>query len=84
MNDTIEISGKVAKALSMALDQDFNRIEQPERMAWILLILKKLPDKESIFPHGKWATIQSIEGQLDEAARDKVNSLPERGGETPK
>jgi hypothetical protein len=78
MKDTIEISGKVAEALSIALDQDVNRMEQPERMAWILLILKKLPDTESTFPHGKWATIQHIEGQLDEASRDYIVSLPER------
>jgi len=77
MKDSIEMSGKVAEALSSALDQDFNRVELPERMAWILLILKKLPDTESIFPHGKWATIQNIEGQLDGAARDAVEALPE-------
>jgi len=72
MNDTIEISGVVASALSKTLGQDFNRIEQPERMAWIVLLLKKMLNTDEIFPHGKWATIQSIENQLDKAANAYV------------
>lgn len=75
MKDTIEISQIVADALSKVLGQDFNRIEQPERMAWIVLILRKLPDSEENFPHGKWATIQNIESQLDKAATDKISCL---------
>ena len=72
MRDIIEISNKVAEALSIALGQDFNRVEQPERMAWVILVMKKLPDSEVTFPHGKWATIQAIENQLERAACDKV------------
>jgi hypothetical protein len=39
------------------------------QMAWLVLVLRHLPDSEATFPHGKWATIQSIEAQLDDAAR---------------
>jgi len=77
VKDSIDISGIVAAALSSALHQDFYRVEQPERMAWIVLLLRKLPDTEAIFPHGKWATIQAIEGQLDTAARDYIEAMPE-------
>lgn len=72
MKDSIEMSGVVVNALSLALGQDFNRMELPERMAWILLLLRKMPDDEAVFPHGKWATIQNIEGQLDRAASDHL------------
>lgn len=75
MKDTIEISRVVADALSKVFGQDFNRIEQPERMAWIVLLLRNVPDSEENFPHGKWATIQNIEYQLDVAATDKISCL---------
>ena len=44
---------------------DFNIVETPERMAGVVLILKKLGDTSERFPRGKWATIQEIERQLD-------------------
>ena len=76
MSDTIIMSLRTAEAIGHALKQDFNTTELPERMAWIVLRLKRLP--EEIFPYGKWATIQEIERQLDECA-DTREAL--RGGE---
>ena len=72
MKDSIELSSTAAEALTSAFAQDFNGVESLERMAWMVLVLKKTPDIEAIFPRGKWATIQSIEGQLDDAAEDYV------------
>lgn len=62
--DTITMLPRTAEAIGHALKQDFNTTETPERMAWILLLLKQLPDE--VFPYGKWATIQSIKRQLEE------------------
>ena len=66
-NDVITLSSKVADGIGLALDQDFNRVEQPERMAWILLLLRALPDNSEWFPEGKWETIRSISDQLTQA-----------------
>ena len=65
---TINLSPRVADGIGKALNQDFYRVETPERMAWAILILKKLDDNEDWFPHGKWAIIQNIEAQLDVCA----------------
>jgi hypothetical protein len=70
MKDTITLLPKTAEAIGNALDQDFNTVETPERMAWIVLLLKRLPDEK--FPHGKWGTIQSIEYQLKECADERT------------
>lgn len=40
-----------------------------QAMAWLVLVLKEVADHPRVFPHGKWATIQSIEAQLAEAAK---------------
>jgi len=64
----INLSPRVAEGLEKALSQDFYGVENPERMAWVVLVLKKLDDNENWFPHGKWATIQNIESQLDACA----------------
>jgi hypothetical protein len=68
MKDVVELSGAAAEGLGRIGIGDFNRIELPERMAWVVLVLKVLPDRPEWFPRGKWATIQSIEGQLAEWA----------------
>ena len=68
MKDAIRLLPRTAEAMGHALEQDFNAVELPERMAWIVLLLKRLPDDDGVFPHGKWATIQEIERQLDECA----------------
>ena len=75
MEDSIELSYAAADGLSLALDQDFYRFESLERMAWIVLVLRKLEDKDEWFPRGKWATIQSVEAQLETAAKEFVEEL---------
>jgi hypothetical protein len=74
MIDSIQLSHAVADGLSIALNQDFNGCESLERMAWIVLILRKLDDEDIWFPRGKWATIQNIERQLETAAREFIQT----------
>jgi len=66
--DQINLSSRTAEGIGLALGQDFNKVETPERMAWIVLILRHVEDTDKFFPPGKWATIQAIEEQLDKAA----------------
>lgn len=40
-----------------------------QAMAWLAKVLRYVDDDPKIFPHGKWATIQRIEGQVEEAAK---------------
>ena len=55
---------------------DFTGTEQPERMAWVARVLRNLPDADDDqFPHGKWATIQSIESQVDECAAETAAEI---------
>ena len=37
---------------------------QPQWMAWLIYLLKELPDDSEFFLHGKWATIQRMEELL--------------------
>ena len=67
--DQINLTSKAIEGMERALDQDFYRVELPERMAWIVLQLRHIEDTEEFFPMGKWATIQSIESQLEKAAK---------------
>ena len=76
--DQINLSSKAADGIGLALDQDFSRVELPDRMAWVVLLLRKIEDNENYFPMGKWATIQSIESQLDAAANQLIQSMPEK------
>jgi len=73
--DSINLSQRTVEGINLALDQDFNRIELAERMAWIVLLLRKIEDNKQFFPMGKWATIQSIESQLDAAANQVMQSI---------
>ena len=75
--DQINLSGEAAEGIGLALDQDFQRAETPERMAWVVLLLKHVADEKDFFPKGKWATIQSIEAQLFKAAEYWRYSLKE-------
>jgi len=68
MKTTVTLSEKAAKGLELAFGEPFAVEEQPERMSWILQLMKALPDADAWFPKGKWATIQSVEGQLEEIA----------------
>jgi hypothetical protein len=68
MCDDINLTGLAAQGISKALKQDINKVELPDRMAWIVWQLRKVHDTEEYFPCGKWATIQAIESQLDRCA----------------
>jgi len=67
---SIHISKRTAEALSKIGMGDFYIWEPKERMAYVVLVLKKLPDSADIFPAGKSATIQHIEYELDKLAID--------------
>jgi len=71
----INLMSMTAKGISLCLNQDFNRIETPERMAWIVLLLKRVDDTEEFFPFGKRATIQNIEAQLEKAANHTIHAI---------
>jgi len=68
-NDLILLTSRTCDGLTKALGQDFNRVETPERMAWVALLLEHIEDREEFFPNGKWATIQTIKDQLDRAVK---------------
>ena len=75
LEDQISLSRMTADGIGLALDQDFNRVELPERMAWVVLLLREIEDSEKYFPTGKWATIQFIESQLEKAARQEIQRI---------
>lgn len=75
MKDTIDISQRTADALTCLGIWDIYTVNEPEIMAAMYFILKNAPDDPRLFPHGKWATIQNIEAQLVEWAKDKLKSL---------
>ena len=68
-NDMVLLTSATCEGLYKALGQDFNKVETPERMAWIVLMLEYVEDKEKFFPKGKWATIQAIKDQIDRAVK---------------
>lgn len=65
---TVSLSNSAADGIGKALNQDVFGVETAERMAWLVLLLKKREDLPEWFPRGKWATIQHIESQVDAAA----------------
>ena len=76
---TVTLSGTTAEAIGHALDQDVYPVENASRMAWLVLLLKKCEDRPEWFPRGKWATIQHIEQQIDNAVDgwfDEQNRSP--------
>ena len=68
MDDSISLSGKTVDAINTLDIGDFCSVELPERMAGVVLILRRLEDRAEWFPKGKWATIQEIERQLEKCA----------------
>jgi hypothetical protein len=70
--DTVTMLRSTAEAIRSALGEDMSCAEMPERMAWIVAVLKELPDSDEAFPHGKWATIQALESQVQEAAAKRA------------
>ena len=73
--DSIKIYQKTADAITNSTGIDVYAIDSPEKMAWIVLLLKEIPDSEENFPFGKWATIQEIERQLQECAKHRMEVM---------
>jgi len=67
--DHVAMLGATADFLSTLGIGDFYGVELPERMAWVILVLQELEDRPEWFPHGKWATIQSLGEQVQAAAQ---------------
>lgn len=78
----IRLSQRTADALSALGLGLFTPCEQPERMAWVVLVLRKMRDEAHVFPRGKWATIQAIEGQLEQAAATRARLCDLEAGQT--
>jgi hypothetical protein len=77
VKDSVELSSVTADALdALCLVGYVGRVNSPENMAWLFFLLRELPDDEKTFPHGKWATIQHIEGQLEEIAKVYAEARP--------
>lgn len=74
-NDTVELLPRTAEALNDLVCYVGRVNVSMENMAWLALVARELPDTERFFPHGKWATIQHIEAQLQRAAKCTVASL---------
>ncbi len=64
-------SAKVAlRAMAVALKMpDLDTVTSAAQWAWFWFQLRELPDDPYRFPRGKWATLQSIEAKLIEAAQ---------------
>lgn len=75
MKDSVEMSGAMADAMSLVGMGDFNKVESPERIAWLVYVLRGLTDRPEWFPRGKWATIQFLEAQLLECAEARAKAL---------
>lgn len=73
--DQVSLSGATADALSLLDLGDFYKSNAPERMAYVVLVLKKLDDRPEWFPKGKWATIQEIERQLHACADEQAEAI---------
>jgi len=72
---SVKFSAKTAEAFSQLGLGHFTTVELPERMAWIVRVLRLLDDRPEWFPAGKWATIQYIEGQLSALARTAAEQI---------
>jgi len=75
MPDTICLSGQTIEGITLALVQDFYPHKQPERMAWIVMLLKHVQARPEFFPGGKWATIHAIQHQLDNVALEAAKTI---------
>jgi len=70
----VTLTPDMARGLSQLGMGAFTTAEPPERMAWMVHALRHVPESEDVFPHGKWATILTIEGQVDQCAHDSSPS----------
>lgn len=73
--DTVELLRSTASALDGLVCYVGTQNVSMENMAWLWFVCRELPDSEELFPHGKWATVQHIEGQLVLAAQTKAAQL---------
>ena len=73
--DSVSFLPSTAHALDGLVCPVFTTNADLPSMAWLLLVLRELPDDAARFPHGKWATIQRLEGQLTEAAAYEARRL---------
>jgi len=54
-------------------DEWFRPWIEPQWLGWFIALLKECDeDNVSLFPHGKWATIQVMQDYLAEAARAEL------------
>lgn len=63
-------------AFSHGYDEWLHQWIEPHWLAWLVVLLKEMPDDPNVFVHGKWATIQRIETKLLEAVKDEIESWP--------
>ena len=56
---------------------DLHTWMEPEQLAWLTCKLKHVEDSETVFPHGKWTTIQYLEGLLNDYAKLEVSECVE-------
>ena len=73
--DSVWLSRLTADALDSLDMGDISKVNSPERMAWVVYVLRHMPDSAKIFPRGKWATIQVIEEQLIACAHYAAQEL---------
>ena len=82
MKDDVILLPRTRDGLNILNMYDVQIVNSPEWMAWFVHLLKHVPDSSEVFPHGKWATIQSIEEQINQCAADyMVAYLRKEAGE---
>jgi len=69
MSDSINMqelfSWHALKAFAQRRDWEwFQPWTEPQWVAWLIEILKQSDDDPLLFPHGKWATIQHLQGKV--------------------
>ena len=70
MSDSISLKQRLSPDAWHALEgfagrrdyEWFQPVIEPQWAAWLIEILKQCDDNEALFPRGKWATIQVIQG----------------------
>lgn len=69
MSDAINmkelLSWHALKAFAVRRDYEWlQELTEPQWVCWLTEILKQSDDDEQLFPHGKWATIQHLQGKV--------------------
>lgn len=55
----------------------FHEYIEPEWLAWFVEILKQSDDDPTLFPHGKWATVQYLQGKVAAMAAGERHTMRE-------